>query len=71
MRGQASKHTRECEPTLTQTHTHLLIDGGVAPCSGHPNLFVETVTDGIAHVYAGVLEGAENCSRKKRKHSED
>lgn len=47
------------------SHTHLLVDGGIAGGGGKPHLFVELVTDRVRHVDGWVFVGAQDGPGRK------
>lgn len=46
---------------------YLLINGGIAASCCHPHLLVETITDGVRQVNAGVRVSSKNSSGQKGK----
>lgn len=45
-----------------RNHTHLLIDGGIPTRDAHPDVFVESVTDGVTDINGWISKGTENGS---------
>lgn len=46
----------------TRNPTHLLIDGCVPTRNAHPDVFVESVADGITNINGWIVEGTKNGS---------
>lgn len=46
----------------TRNYTHLLVDGGVPTRDAHPDVFVESVTDGVTDINGWISKGTENGS---------
>lgn len=41
---------------------HLLVDGGVPTRNAHPDVFVESVADGVTDINGWIIKGTENGS---------